>query len=183
MDRFNANKVNMRISCQNNAWGENNSDEEIGQLWNAIQSAAWQTKVDHRFILAIIMQESQGCVRVITTENGVTNPGLMQSHNGQSSCNGPDGILFPCPTSKIFGMVADGAGGTPDGDGLAGILNTLVSSNDAQGYYKAARQYNTGSIPDPTKLESKGAANACYASHVANRLTGWVAAASTCTLT
>jgi hypothetical protein len=36
------------------------------------------TGVDHRFVLAVLMQESHGCVRVNVTSGGVRNPGLMQ---------------------------------------------------------------------------------------------------------
>ena len=49
--------------------------------------AADATGVDHRFILAVIMQESGGCVRAPTTNYGVRNPGLMQDHNGSGTCN------------------------------------------------------------------------------------------------
>src|SRR5882757_2766007 len=82
--RFNANKAIMRVSCINLGAdnGPDNSDEEIGQIWNAIQAASYQTQVDHRFISAILMQGSKGCVRVRTTNNGVTNPGFLQTHDG-----------------------------------------------------------------------------------------------------
>lgn len=97
IDMFNANKAIMVQSCENNGWGANDSDEEIGDIFNAIEAVAAQTLVDHRFILAVILQESAGCVRVPTTGNGVTNPGLMQDHAGSNSCSG----VNPCPQSTV----------------------------------------------------------------------------------
>lgn len=44
--------------------GGNDSGEEVGAIWNAIEEVAAETNVDHRFILAVILQESGGCVRV-----------------------------------------------------------------------------------------------------------------------
>lgn len=100
LDMFNNNKPAMFTSCADNGYGANDSDEEVGDIYNAIEAIAAQTKVDHRFILAIIMQESGGCVRVKTTispDNSVTNPGLMQTHDGQYSCYGVD----PCPQATV----------------------------------------------------------------------------------
>ena len=67
VDMFNNNKQLMFSSCANNGWGANDSGPEVGDIYDAIQDAATKTKVDHRFILAVIMQESGGCVRAPTT--------------------------------------------------------------------------------------------------------------------
>ena len=91
-------------------------------------------------------------------------------------------LQTPCPPSQIFGMIFDGVGGTPSGDGLAGILNEWAQGNDAQGYYRAARQYNTGSIAADGNLNEGGHSTNCYASDIANRLMGWVWAEKTCHL-
>lgn len=67
-DMWNANKNKiLRRSCGWNNWGQENSEAEIGALYDAIQQIARETKVDHRFILAVVIQESKGCVRVTTT--------------------------------------------------------------------------------------------------------------------
>ncbi|OCT47320.1 glycoside hydrolase [Cladophialophora carrionii] len=184
-DMFNANKGVMRVSCVNlgSDNGPDDSEEEIDLVLNAVQYVSYLTNVDHRFILAILLQESKGCVRVRTTNNGVPNPGLMQAHDGAFSCNMRGNLQTPCPASQIFGMIFDGVGGTSTGDGLAKILNQLASSsNDAQAYYRAARQYNTGSIAQDGDLDVGGRSTNCYASDVANRLTGWVWAESACSL-
>jgi hypothetical protein len=174
----------MRASCVNlgSGNGPDDSEEEIGHVWNAIQYVAYITNVDHRFILAVLLQESNGCVRVRTTNNGVPNPGLMQAHNGASSCNMNGKLQTPCPPAEIFGMVFDGVSGTPTGDGLAGILNQLAVDDNAQVYYRAARQYNSGSIAANGNLNGGGHSTNCYASDVANRLMGWVWAEKTCHL-
>lgn len=58
------------------SWGvADNTAAETSALKSAIETVAAASGVDHRFILAIIMQESGGCVRVITTNYGVNNPG------------------------------------------------------------------------------------------------------------
>lgn len=46
-------------SCSNGAgaFGPGDSGEQIGLLWNAIQQVAQASLVDHRFILATILQE------------------------------------------------------------------------------------------------------------------------------
>lgn len=175
--------------------GSDTTNTEIAMIWDAIQAAATKSGVDHRFILAVMMQESKGCVRVYRTANGNGNPGLMQDHVGPNDCN-PMGkgdyshMIFPCPADKINGMIEDGVGGTMAGAGLAEYLNTAVAAGQAVGatnmnggnaqvYYQAARHYNSGSV-EYGNLDNGFSSNPCYAMDVANRLTGWVTAASAC---
>jgi hypothetical protein len=89
----------------------NDSEAEINEIHSAIQTVSSQTGVDNRFVLAIIMQESGGCVRVPTTNFGVRNPGLMQDHNGQGTCNSDTTkkVSNPCPQSEVTQMVKDGS--------------------------------------------------------------------------
>ncbi|KAI9741568.1 MAG: hypothetical protein M1818_004374 [Claussenomyces sp. TS43310] len=167
-DMFTANEVYMRESCANNGWGANDSDDEIADIMSGIEAVAAASLVDHRFILAVIMQESVGCVRVPTTDNGVSNPGLMQSHDG--STYDPNN-----PASSIQQMISDGTQGTTAGDGLVQGLNSYGD------VYEAARVYNSGSISSDGNLSNGNGATPCYVSDIANRLTGWVQAASGCT--
>ncbi len=53
------------------------SDTEIAQIKSAIEKVAAESGVNVRVILCIVVQESGGDVCVGTTNNGVTNPGLM----------------------------------------------------------------------------------------------------------
>ncbi|KAH8706017.1 hypothetical protein BGW36DRAFT_285615 [Talaromyces proteolyticus] len=177
-EMFEANKAHMSISCD---WMgvPDDSDDEIQELQDAINQVAQETFVDHRFILAVVLQESNGCVRVHTTGNGVTNPGLMQSHAGSGTCNDNGSVQNPCPDSEIVQMIEDGTAGTDSGDGLANCINNAQTS-DVSAYYRAARIYNSGSIAADGNLSNANGATACYASDIANRLTGWVNAASTC---
>lgn len=192
----------MQASCVQ--WGvANDTDDEVVNMHTAIQEIATCTGVDERFILATIMQESGGCVRVITTNYGVSNPGLMQSHDGAGTCNtnsaalskvaamnvslaeevdaGDDGsVQTPCPESEIYQMIEDGTAGTASGDGLYQCLQKQ-GNTDVSMYYRAARMYNGGSIAASGDL-GEGCCTLCYASDIANRLTGWVDAPSTCTL-
>lgn len=160
-DMFNANKPIMKVGCGNNNFGPNDTDEQIGQIYDAIQAVAETSKVDHRFILATVMQESVGCVWVGTTANGVSNPGLMQSHDGSKYDSSNS-------AASIKQMIVDGTQGTASGDGLVQLLNQYGN------LYKAARAYNSGSIAADGDLNNANGATASYVTDIANRLTGWI---------
>ncbi|KAB5572654.1 hypothetical protein GE09DRAFT_1100375 [Coniochaeta sp. 2T2.1] len=164
---WNANVGTIGISCTQ--FGQaNNSPTETAQIKSAIQSVSSASGVDARFILAVVMQESKGCVRVPTTVGSHPNPGLMQDHNGVHTCYGRN----PCPPSEIVGMIQEGTQGTSSGDGLQQILSRL-SAGGAQKFYQAARIYNSGSLPSDGNL-SNGGATSSYPSDIANRLLGCV---------
>ena len=119
---FDANTAIMSQSCTQ--WSQDNdSSQETDDIRQAIEDAASATHLDHRFILAIMMQESNGCVRVPTTGNGVTNPGLMQDHDGDGTCWNNGVGTNPCPSDEISLMISEGAAGTAAGDGLAATVN------------------------------------------------------------
>jgi hypothetical protein len=178
-DLWATNAAVMQNTCGWNGWGDDDSSTEIADIQTAIEQVSGSTGVDERFILAIMMQESEGCVRVPTTGNGVVNPGLMQSHDGSGTCAGVD----PCPQDEITQMISDGTAGTSSGDGLEQLIaqaEAYLATSTAQAFYAAARLYNSGSA-DYTNLDDGLGSTPCYASDVANRLTGWVLAANTCT--
>ena len=175
---WNANLPLMRGSCGWNGWGAENSASELSALKSAILQVSTESGVSARFMLAIVMQESKGCVRVKPTENGVHNPGLMQSHNGSGTCFG----VNPCPSSTILQMIRDGTSGTSSGDGLKQCLaktSAVVGTKNGRAYFGAARMYNSGSV-NYSNLNQGFNSVACYASDIANRLTGWTNAASRC---
>ncbi|KAK5954051.1 hypothetical protein OHC33_004622 [Knufia fluminis] len=194
---FDSNAEIMKKACTNLDMppGSDTTNEEIALIWDGIQNAAIASGVDHRFILAIMMQESKGCVRVYKTANGNGNPGLMQDHEGAYNCNPMlkgdyTRMVKPCPADQINGMVQDGVGGTTVGAGLAEYLNNAVDTgtnagtadmNDgnAQVYYQAARHYNSGSV-NYANLDIGFSSNPCYAMDIANRLTGWLSAPASC---
>ncbi|EXJ91989.1 hypothetical protein A1O3_00539 [Capronia epimyces CBS 606.96] len=164
-----------------------NSPDETEQVREAILSVANQTYMDPRFILVVVMQESNGCVRVVTTAGGNSNPGLMQSFKGKGSCNRDGQLLSPCPASIIHQMIVDGTAAPVDGITLVKALNQATSAGItdlAQGFYRAARLYNSGtnSLPANGDLGGAPGATLCYASDIANRLTGWVDGPITCRL-
>jgi LysM repeat protein len=161
------NKILISSSCDN-------SDTETDQINEHIKSIASSSGVDERFILAIIMQESKGCVRVQSTNNGVQNTGLMQSHAGSGTCVG----VTPCPSSMIKQMIEDGTTGTSAGDGLQQCYQAQ-SGSEVTKYYKAARTYNSGSIDSSGNL-GQGIATHCYASDIANRVRGWAGGVTEC---
>lgn len=169
-DLWKRNLPTIRRSCSFLAYGPDNSETDVLAIRSAIQDTAQASLVDHRFILATVMQESKGCVSVggTTSSGGVFNPGLMQSHNGTS-------YSAARPRHSIYKMIRDGTQGTPYGDGLVQLLNKHGN------VYEAARGYNSGSIAASGDLSDANGATACYVSDIANRLTGWVDAPSKCT--
>ncbi|KAK3626769.1 hypothetical protein LTR56_019587 [Elasticomyces elasticus] len=184
-DLFEINKPMMKGSCTKYDQ-PNNSDDEINDLKSAVWSVSQSSSIDPRYILAVVMQESFGCVRVWGTVGAHLNPGLMQSHGGTGTCNtavGYGGKLGeagtasnPCSSDQITQMIKDGATGTALGDGLTQLLQKAGGNDDSK-YYKAARMYNSGaeSIPSDGDLSSTAlAATASYSSDIANRLRGVV---------
>lgn len=172
-DIWSNNLHQLETSCQQFKQPDN-SDAEISLLKTAIEAEAVLTGVDKRFITAIMMQESKGCVRVAPTELGVHNPGIFQDHDGTGSCNDGNGhVQNPCPDSAITQMVHDGVGGTVSGWGLKQtIANSGATLGSAASYYRGARVYNSGSVAASGRLED-GIATHCYSSDVANRVLGW----------
>lgn len=86
-----------------------NTDAENHALASAIRDVADESGLDPRFILAAVIQESAGCVRVKTsysTNEGYRNPGLLQCFEGDHTCNDPEaGVQLTklCPDSEIHG--------------------------------------------------------------------------------
>lgn len=82
-DMWKANQPTMLKACGWLKMGGETTQKETEYIYNAIQDRANASLVDHRFILAIIMQESHGCVHIhhTTSSSGVTNPGLMVSYS------------------------------------------------------------------------------------------------------
>ncbi|KAF2220952.1 hypothetical protein BDZ85DRAFT_222027 [Elsinoe ampelina] len=164
-----------------------NTAQETADLRSAIVKIADANSLPRSFVLAIVQQESNGCVRVHTTFNPVRNPGLMQTHNGAGTCNDKSQSLYllspQCTASRIEQMVIDGVQGTTDGDGL---VQTVAKSGYASGqvarWYAGARIYNGGEAGGNWNRQdlSVTAGTRCYASDVANRLTGWAQGTSGC---
>ncbi|KAF2000882.1 hypothetical protein P154DRAFT_522158 [Amniculicola lignicola CBS 123094] len=168
-DMWTANIDTFKNSCGWLNYGPNNSPEIIQDIYDAIQDRANASLVDHRIILATIIQETNGCPLNPPTKSsgGTRNPGLMQSHNGQEYDSKHSRL-------SILQMIQDGTQGTKHGWGLVDNLNTYGNP------YKAMRGYNSGYIPQSGDLSEKSGATACYVSDMANRLTGWVRAESKC---
>ncbi len=138
----------------------NDSPQEVAFIEQAITLVARESGIDRRVVLCMIMQESQGNVRVNTTysADGVRNAGLMQSHNGVSfDANNPQG--------SILQMVRDGVLGTLFGDGLVQLLARYGN------IYAALRGYNSGSV-DQNNLSYGFSSTPSYVSDMANRLVG-----------
>ncbi len=141
-----------------------------GAIWNAIQQVSQETGVDHRFVLAVLMQESGGCVRAPTTNYGVRNPGLMQDHNGAATCNENGNVQNPAPTPPSPRWFATAPPAPPPATASANCVNQGgnwdQNNGDVAAFYKAARIYNSGSIASSGNLED-GIATHCYASDIA----------------
>jgi hypothetical protein len=176
----------MGQNCVDNV--QANSPNETDHIRSSILSVANDTYMDPRFMLAVTMQESNGCVRVVSTVGSNSNPGLMQSFEGSGSCNSGGTTLIPCPSSVIRQMIVDGtAAPNINGVTLVSAVNQATSMDDcepAQAFYRAARFYNSGpsSLPADGDLGGAPGATLCYSSDIANRLMGWVTGTSGCHL-
>ena len=163
----------MSISChQFNV--PDNTEDEISTISAAISATTAASGVDKRFILAIIMQESGGCVRAPTNPGGaVPNPGLMQDIMELHLATPAAWSRVPCSSGKIAEMVSEGTAGKSAGDGLSNRINeaATLGGSGATAYYWASRIYNTGSYAVGADLGAP-----LYASDVANRLMGWAEA-------
>jgi len=168
---------NIGTNCASAFGDANNTPQETAELKTALLQQSKLAGVPAAFALALAMQESIGCVHVHTTDNGVSNPGLFQSHNGSGTC----ADVTPCPDSEIVQMVQDGISGTADGPGFK-QLATQVGTTGAQQWYDVARWYNSGSNAPLSNLNDGDGSTSCYVMDVANRLTGWVSGNSGCTL-
>lgn len=174
-------------SCDEKYKVPNNSPTEMQDLKDAINQVAHESRVDHRFILAMVLQESGGCVRAesLLHNDGSTNSGMLQALSGGYTCNEKGHLKNPCGKEWIVGQIRDGIEGTTKGHGIAEDINeqaSFVNGNVAQAYYRAARLYDSGSIDGSNALEKAKVGEKCYASDVANLLMGWVDAAYTCDL-
>ncbi|KAK7902648.1 hypothetical protein LTR67_002294 [Exophiala xenobiotica] len=172
-------------NCVDNVVG--NSQNETDQLHESIIKVGNETDMDPRFILAVVMQESNGCVRIVSTTGDVSNPGLMQSDAGKGSCDMGGIQVSPCPDTVIRQMIADGTGAQTSGSTLVNALNQAQNMDEcepAQAFYRAARFYNSGpnSLPANGDLGGSPGSTLCYSSDIANRLVGWVSAPTGCHL-
>ncbi|OAL47883.1 hypothetical protein IQ07DRAFT_601920 [Pyrenochaeta sp. DS3sAY3a] len=167
---WNANFKIIQQSCENHGWGKNNDDTEMQAIKDSIKQESSASGIPKEFILAIMVQESKGCVRVHTTHYDFDNPGLMQSA-GKASCNADGNPISPCPPSTIRAMIHDGTAG----EGLRTTLKNSLDFFDPSGngndskWYKTARRYNAGEILMNTNNLGIGPTK-CYASDIANRL-------------
>ncbi len=164
----NANLNVIQQSCVNNGWGQNNDATEMQAIHDSIVAEASSSGIPAEFILAIMVQESKGCVRAPTTSWGFPNPGLMQSA-GTSTCN-PGTPMYPCPAATIRAMIHEGTAGQGRRTTLANSLAyfTGIGVKDDSKWYKTARMYNAGSGMNPNNLGI--GPTPCYASDIANRL-------------
>lgn len=178
-DLWTANVPTMKISCSQFDT-PNNSDDEINAIKAAIEAGSQTTNIPKEVILALIMQESKGCVRAPTTNYGHNNPGLMQSFDGTASCNQGGVVTTPCPADNIKNQIFEGLGllGRPFGFQQAMAQADPAKYPGVANYYRAARIYNSGSIAGNNL--GAGIATHCYSSDIANRLMGWTTDSSAC---
>ncbi|EMC94288.1 hypothetical protein BAUCODRAFT_47782, partial [Baudoinia panamericana UAMH 10762] len=143
-----------------------NSAQETQWVIDAANEFAGPSGVDRRGILAVIMQESTGRVRVNSTSSpgaGVNNTGLMQAHNG-ASFNGEN------PQGSIRQMVKDGACGVPGPTGGDGLQQLMARYHN---FFVACRGYNSGDGGiNMSNLSDGGGATSSYCSDIANRVLG-----------
>ncbi|MCJ1307317.1 hypothetical protein MMC25_000963 [Agyrium rufum] len=160
-DMWNQTQIYFQTGCTGG--GQQDDQEQIDAICSTIQEVAKASLVDHRLILAVILQESSGYVYVGTTfNNNAGNPGLMQS----AAC-----IFYNGTDASIVQMIIDSTQGTASGNGLVQGINQYGN------VYDAARACNSGTV-DQGNLNDGEGATASYVFDVANRLVRWVGAES-----
>lgn len=127
-NRWSANTNSLEHGCATWSVAPENDSEEIADLKSAITSIAAAAGIDPRFVLATVMQESRGCVRVDTTHNAVANPGLMQSHDGTGTCNVQGVVTVPVSTIPTVSYHYFDVFQTPVFDLKVGMLTPSSSS-------------------------------------------------------
>lgn len=167
LSRWEENLYVLNSSCSP-TYGQNNSPQELRDIKSFLPKAADYAGVPASLFLAMMMQESDGCVRVGTTANGVTNPGIMQSNNGEGNCI----KISPCPVNRIEQMLMEGAGKNRE-FGLKQAVDLFKNISEPAKFYRAARAYNAGPNGVVAENLEQGGATRCYASDIANRLLGW----------
>lgn len=149
----------------------NDTDSERSYIHSAILSVSKQAKVDARIILATILLESTGNVRVPCTKSfgGVYNCGIMQSYDATNKTYDPKHSQ-----QSILGMVVDGVQGTAAGPGQVQYFNDANDTAKETGgnAYKVFRSYNSGSVNKYNLSDGLGASDS-YVSNMANYLQGW----------
>ncbi|KAE9964282.1 hypothetical protein BLS_008497 [Venturia inaequalis] len=142
---------------------KNPNPAEADQVKAAILYAHSQTAVDARVILAVLMQESHGELRVGLTiqpdDHVSTNNGMMQCWGCKGAANVPTGQGVE--QALVNEMVLGGA-------------THLKNNLEQNGWdtFKGLRAYNSGRID--WDLNNPIAATRDYVWDCANRLVGWV---------
>jgi hypothetical protein len=200
-NRWSANTKALEAGCE--TWGvADNTSSEISELESVIRSVAAVAGIDPRFVLAVVMQESKGCVRVITTNGAVNNPGLMQSHNGPGSCNTQGQVQDPVSdilrvayswgvfrSSSLRPQIRNADSEffqCPESeirqmvsDGVQGTPSGdgLVQAMSEAGTSGAQQYYRAARIYNSGSISdgvlSVGGSISTYCSDIANRLLGW----------
>lgn len=159
---------------------ESNNDTDINNLRDMIMEVSHDKMVDATFILAIVLQESQGCVRRpnATSKEGLSTLNGVLLGKGTAKCEG----LAACQRSTIREMLENGGSGVPESD-LRSLVAAIEKNTDhnpqhSLNYYRAAYVYSTAVANIPARFED-AIPRHCYVSDVANRLVGWVGHNST----
>lgn len=154
-----------------NASSINDTKQEIADIRTAILAVSQQAKVDARVILATVLLESTGNVRVPCTVSygGVYNCGLMQSYDAKKQVYNAS-----APQQSITLMIRNGVQGTAAGPGQVQYFNDASdTAEETHGNaYAVFRSYNSGSVNATNLSDGLGASNA-YVSNMANYLRGW----------
>ncbi|KAG4034284.1 hypothetical protein MFRU_003g02540 [Monilinia fructicola] len=167
---WNKSTTYLKESCANTgAFGSGDSPAQIQSMYDSILSVASASLVDPRFIYAIILQESSGCVNIDTSKNPdpsqPDNPGLMQSVAGVKFVG--NSASASAQAASIHQMIVDGTQGTTKGEGLVQCINKYGN------IYEAARCYNSGDVKKSDLNDPQGATPS-YVTDIANRMTGWL---------
>ncbi|PGH18437.1 hypothetical protein AJ79_00506 [Helicocarpus griseus UAMH5409] len=139
-----------------------NSADEVKFIEQFVHEAAGSSGLDPRIILAVIIQESHGNLRVAA--GGGRTPGIMQAL-GSPHCQGT--AKGGCGKNTIKDMIFAGVLGTGQTTGLK-----KCHESNGRSYGAMLRCYNSGHVFNPNDLIQAGPGTPSYVSDIANRLRG-----------
>ncbi len=157
-----------------------NSDIKVNDLYNTIQSAVIIIHINYRFILTVVMQESDDYVHVSTFNFNICNSDLMQDYDDIKMCNDADVVQNSCSISEINHIISENLIDISSENDLAQCINQF-NINNVFAFYKAARIYNSDFIDLFKNLEAEIITH-CYSSDIVNCLTEWILTSHTCIL-
>lgn len=161
------------------------SATEVRDLKDAIYQAAFLANMYASAILALILQETGGCVRVPKTSDGLLE-GVLRTRVEGGGYNCDRDTLFEgqdCSYDNMKHMVYRGLFEPDVGFRIAVEKGAALHPHDdyeVRYYWGVRIRKSQGNFHRALPMEKYPEGNPCYVSDFANRMVGWVGSESPC---